>query len=450
MRNTLPRNPLEVFRISGALRFAVNTMNKCADIFKFWKQPSLKAAGDFENMGLMDKFYWSYKSIRPIVVPENGNPIADIIKNNTPPQLPKGFEISHKVTISAVGDLIKVDGLENSRDKLYEHVVEDIFRKDISIANLESQLGPDDAADYVFTSKEPPPLFCTPKQYEALKGHKVKQFSVLNTACNHTFDMGLEGLERTLQQLEKDKIKDLGTNRRSSEKKNGKVIELNGIRIGFVSATFGLNGKVVPKGKEHMVNVVKFHKKGEDESFTPALLKEQIHFCKQKHCHIIIASLHWGYEYECFPRSRQIETAHAIIEAGVDVIISHHPHILQPLEFYTPKRAPKKTAVIAYSLGNLTSSFSAPYLVLSGILNLTIFKGTDKGREMILIGDVKLIPVVQLEKENEGNRYFQLKKLSKLKAASGDQEEEDYISAIKSYADLALHGPRVSSPTPGT
>ncbi|MCP5105837.1 MAG: CapA family protein [bacterium] len=351
-----------------------------------------------------------------------------------------GFKEKGRVTFGAVGDLIKVEGLENSKDKLYEDTADLIFDKDISYGNLESQLTGQDLGSYIFSDKETPPLCCTPGQYDALKSHKGKNLTLMHTACNHTLDMGLEGLETTLAQLQKDNITDLGTNRQPGEQSKGRIIEKNGIKMGFVSVTFGLNGKEVPEGKEYMVNVVGFHHRDPDEKPVDlTLLKEQIAFCKEQECDIIIASLHWGYEYEFYPRFQQVDMAHTIVEEGVDIIVSHHAHVIQPLEYYTPRRDPGKTAVIAYSLGNLTSSFSAPYLVLSAVLDLTILKGTVKGENKTVISDAKLVPVVQVESVEGDLPVIRVEKLDTFRARKGESgEENDYIAAVERYAAIIL------------
>lgn len=440
MKSRLPATPLEALSLSGALRFIVGTVHKCADIFGFWKHPAKKTAGDFEEMTLTDKIYWGYKSKKPVIYPEKGSQTEAFFKENSkPPTLPGGFEKKHTVTFGAVGDLIKVPGLENAVDKLYEKVADLIFDKDVSYANLESQLTGQDMGAYIFSDKEAPPLCCTRDQYDALKGHKGKQFTLVHTACNHTFDMGLEGLETTLTQLQKDSIIDLGTNREADEQQKGRIIEKNGIKIGFVSATYGLNGKEVPEGKEYMVNVVKFHSGDPGKEIDLSLLNRQISFCKEQGCDIIMASLHWGYEYEFFPRQKQIETAHAIVEAGVDVIVSHHSHVIQPMEYYRPQRDPDQTAVIAYSLGNLTSSFSAPHLVLSGILNLTIVKGPVNGKEKTFVENAQIIPVVQRELTDGGLPVIQLEKLETFSTGKGKTpEEKNYIAGVQKYAKLVL------------
>ncbi len=442
MKSRLPSTPLEALSISGVLKFIVKTIHTWADLFGSWKYPAKKAAADFEDMSLLDKIYWGYKSKNPIVKAEKGSNLETFFKNNSRDiALPVGFESLLSARFAAVGDLIKVDGLENSRDRLYEQVADLIFDSDISYANLESQLTGRDIGEYKFSDKETPPLCLSKDQYEVLKGHRGKQFTVMHTACNHTFDVGLEGVETTLTQLEKDRILDVGTNRVPSEQAKGRILEKNGLKIGFVSATYGLNGKKVPGGKEYTVNVVKFHpgkKPTADGNVDLSLLNRQIADCKGQGCDLIVASLHWGYEYEFFPRKHQVEMAHALVEAGVDVVLSHHPHVLQPVEFYRPRRDPERTAVIAYSLGNLTSSFSAPHLVLSGILNLTLVKGKVNGGVKTLVREVRLFPVVQrdfVEGDLPGIRLEKLEVLSGDRA--GSQEEEGYLSAVKKYAGLS-------------
>jgi poly-gamma-glutamate synthesis protein (capsule biosynthesis protein) len=441
MKSNLPATPMEALAISNVLRAVVKIIHTWADISGCWKYPSSKAAGDFEKMSLIDKMYWGYKSKKPVIHPEKGSGLESFFKKNKGPiSLPNDFEIKNTVTFGAAGDLIKVNGLENSQDKLYEDIADILFDKDISYANLESQLTAQDLGVYNFNTKETPPLCCSIQQYNALKSHKGKQYTMLHTACNHTLDMGLEGLETTLNQLQDDNILDLGTNRYPGEQKKGRIIEKNGIKMGFVSATYGLNGKKIPQGKEYMINVVPFHNKDSaGNNIDISLLHQQILYCREEKCDIIIASLHWGYEYEFFPRQEQVNMAHDIIEMGVDAIVSHHAHVLQPMEYYRPQRDPGKTAVIAYSLGNFTSSFSAPHIVLNAILNLTFVKGTMKGEAKTLIKDAQLTPVVQVEATDGDLPYLRIEKLADL-SANKDKNiaQKDYISALEKYAAMVL------------
>jgi poly-gamma-glutamate capsule biosynthesis protein CapA/YwtB (metallophosphatase superfamily) len=441
----LPATPMETLSLSGAVAVIVKALHKAADTFGFWNHPAKKTAGDFEEMSLMDKIYWGYKSKNPIKKVEKDRQLEEHFKKSSAPiQVPEGFDAHRQLTFAAVGDVIKVAGLEHSKDFLYEDMAELIVDKDISYANFESQLTSQDLGAYVFSDKETPPLCCSSAQYEAIKGHKNKQYTIMHTACNHTFDMGLEGIETTLAQLEQDGIVDLGTNREAAMQRRARVLVKNGVKLGFVSATFGLNGKEVPKDKEYMVNVVKFHRKDTIDNIDGvdiSLLENQIDDCRAQGCDIIFASLHWGYEYEFFPRGHQVEMAHKLVEMGVDVIVGHHSHVLQPVEYYHPKRDSEQTAVIVYSLGNLTSSYSAAHLVLSGILNITIAKGNVQGIEKTLVTEAKVIPVVQVEETEEGLDKIRIKRLENFVDDNETSENPDlraYVASIKEYASLVI------------
>jgi poly-gamma-glutamate synthesis protein (capsule biosynthesis protein) len=117
--------------------------------------------------------------------------------------------------------------------------------------------------------------------------------------------------------------------------------------------------------------------------------------------------------------------------------------VLQPVEYYRTQRDPDKTAVIAYSLGNLTTSFSAPHLVLSGVLNLTIVKGNVNDEEKTFVREAKLIPVVQRDFTDGDLPVIQLEKLETFsagKAGNIANEEKAYISVVERYADIVLGG----------
>jgi poly-gamma-glutamate synthesis protein (capsule biosynthesis protein) len=71
----------------------------------------------------------------------------------------------------------------------------------------------------------------------------------------------------------------------------------------------------------------------------------------------------------------QVELAHELAERGVDAIIGHHPHVIQPMELYTTKRDKNRMVPIYYSLGNLINAFSAEELCQSAVAKLSLSKG---------------------------------------------------------------------------
>lgn len=428
MKSSLPLNPMKVLKVSLFLRFILYIVKACADLFQFWKRPFKQAAACFEHMSVFDKLYWVYKSNNHIIHPEKGMEKNAFYYHPTFHQ-PGEKEVRSCISLSAVGDLIKINGIEKSKNKLYSQVSDLIFSTDISIANLESPISHTRMPSLEFSSGEAPAIFCSKAQYRVLTTHNHQKYTILNTATNHILDRGEEGIESTLRQLESDEIWNLGTGQNKVQL--GVIIEKKGIKTGFISATFGVNGKKIPDMQKYTVNIASFHGKKKNLS----IIEKQISYCHNQECDIIIASLHWGYEYEFYPREHQREIAHHIVETGVDVIISHHPHVLQPCELYKPVRALYKNAFITYSLGNITSNFSSPALVLSCIVNLSICKGTLNGNEGVFIDHIRCIPVVQVETIEKSGSVYHIETLNHL-IASGNYKSDRDIKQMCEYSDM--------------
>ncbi|MFA5041762.1 MAG: CapA family protein [Bdellovibrionales bacterium] len=434
----LPSTPADVLELSSrALGLAMKSAVRLAALFGCWKHSYKNAATSFEEMALPDMIYWAFKCTNPIVRPEKGDSIGDIVKtDNRDAGLPQGFEKQASLTLAAAGDLLQADGLDHSKDVLFENIADLLFDRTISFANFESPITEQELKKEVIGDKGPPFECCSRKQFDLLKGHKGKNFTVMNTANNHIFDMGVEGIETTQKVLSNENILNIGTNATPDDFGRGRIIEKEGIRIGFVSATFGLNGRVVPDGDAYRINVARLLSKKAPPELK--ILKRQIDDCKSKKCDFIVASLHWGHEFEFFPRRRQIEIAHVLVEYGVDAILSHHPHVIQPVDYYRTHRDPNRIAVIAYSLGTLTWRFTAPQYVLSLILNLTLSKGAYKGKEVTYIEKAAVTPVFRSSVDEGGQTVTRIEKLADYLEGRKNNHPPEYIAKIKEYADLAL------------
>jgi len=352
MQGIIPSTPAEVLNLPPAFKTKMNRAFTLAKIFRFWDRPYKKAATAFEEMDVKDKFYWVYKCTNPITRVEKGQRAADLVSpNKRIVDLPKGFEKQASITMGAAGDLFQTEVLANSKDIFFENVTDLLFDQTISYANFESPITEQELKQEGLSDQEIPIECCTPTQFDILKGHKGKNFNIINTANNHMFDLGIEGVRATQKILKETGILDVGTNGTPAEYGQGKIITKDGIKIGVVSATFSLNGRQMPADENYRINVSKLTSKFSKPELD--ILKLQIDHCKAQGCDFIIASLHWGYEFEFFPRQQQVDTAHALVEYGVDAILGHHPHVIQPVEYYRTKRDNNRVAVIAYSLGSL-------------------------------------------------------------------------------------------------
>lgn len=437
MQDTPPFAPADFLQLSRAFRFKMAIVFICAQVFGFWDRPDKRAATAFEEMTLWDKYYWAYKNRHPITRVERGEQLSDLIQTDKGVVgLPPGFEKQASLTVGAGGDLFYSQALEHSKDRIFEGITDLLFDQTIAYANLESPLTEQASNDETVSDKDTPVECCSREQFNILKGHKGKRFNVLNTANNHMFDMGAQGVERTQKVLSDEGILDVGTNSTPGEFGQGKILVKDGIKLGFVAATFGLNGRNMPAGEEYRIHVAKLSPKCADPELD--LLKRQIDHCKSQGCDFIIASLHWGYEFEFFPRKKQVAACHALVEWGADAILCHHSHVVQPVEYYRTRRDPNRIAVIADSLGSLVWSFSAPYLVLSAILNLTLSKGRVQGKEVTYVEKARVTPVFRSYSDHGDQRVMRIEKLSDHIRGRSAGPRRNYIAEIKHYADLVL------------
>ncbi|MED3786195.1 CapA family protein [Peribacillus frigoritolerans] len=163
-------------------------------------------------------------------------------------------------------------------------------------------------------------------------------FSVVSLANNHMMDYEEQGLLDTIDEFKSADMHYVGVGSNTAEAKNSiDYADVNGVRV----ATLGFTDVY---GKDA---VSKSNKAGLLNS-NPDLLFEMIgkaSDAKQGNADLVVVNMHWGQEYSTSTTDRQKDLAKAIIDAGADIIIGHHPHVLQSFDVY-------KDGIIFYSLGN--------------------------------------------------------------------------------------------------
>lgn len=351
---------------------------------------------------------------------------------------PEGF-VSEKVyRMSAVGDLMKGKHLEVSKDRLYEHVDDLIFGADCSFAQLESTLSPKPPVDFVEALKTggTPQINLTPEEFQTLIQHKSKKYDVLQFANNHIMDCGVEGVEKNIEELNKAGIPYVGVYAGEEASKQVTTTMLDGIKIGWVSHTFSVNGKPVPEDKSWIVNITPFHVVANPDT---SRIKQQITAAKAAGCDLVIAALHFGMEWEMYPQPQQLAWAHKFAEVGADLVIGTHPHVIQPAEIYHPESDPDKSVPMLYSLGNFTGAMACPYTALSTVANLSIAKGRLNGVERTMITGLQLTPVVCMAEEDEGGKLnAAVYPLTDLNKRDLDPKAHEYVRKVNKYADIVL------------
>jgi poly-gamma-glutamate synthesis protein (capsule biosynthesis protein) len=193
-------------------------------------------------------------------------------------------------------------------------------------------------------------------------------------------DKGERGILNTMDFWESHpEIAYLGIHR-SQESRDTKlvIIEKNSITVGFLSYTYGTNFIPLPRDKPYLVSLID----------TETMAREIA--ALRPHCDFLVVSMHWGTEYEFDYSPVQEKLAQFLADNQVDLIIGHHPHVLQKLAVLKGKGG--GTAFCAYSLGNFLAAQQTmrPRTLLGGILCIRLKKEAAR----INVEEAGIIPVV--------------------------------------------------------
>ncbi|MFA5383508.1 MAG: CapA family protein [Eubacteriales bacterium] len=230
-------------------------------------------------------------------------------------------ENTNKVVINFAGDTVLACSFENIVKENYSYPFANLacFKdSDLSMLNLENPI----TARGIKVPKKFNFRMC-PDYVKILQDGGV---DIVNLANNHTGDYGAQGIEDTLRYLDDAGIKHVGAGPDRADARKPVVIECKGIKFGFLGY---YNNPDFTAGTN---------------PFNERILKEDICNLK-KIADYVIVNFHWGEENAGRPKPYQITLAHLAVDSGADLIVGHHPHVLQGIEKYN-------NGIIAYSLGN--------------------------------------------------------------------------------------------------
>jgi poly-gamma-glutamate synthesis protein (capsule biosynthesis protein) len=159
--------------------------------------------------------------------------------------------------------------------------------------------------------------------------------NIVSVANNHTLDYGREAFADTLYHLTDYGIKYVGGGANLAEAGKWEIIEIDGYKIAFLAAS-----RVLPTVDWYAAG----NRSGLFAAYDTTQLNRQISLAKEEADYVIVY-LHWGVMYNTRPEQYQRSMAFGFIDAGADLVLGAHPHVLQGFEFYNG-------GLIAYSLGN--------------------------------------------------------------------------------------------------
>lgn len=252
---------------------------------------------------------------------------------------------------------------------MYDDVDEYIASFDLAFINQETLMGGDDLGLSGY------PNFNSPQDL----GRDLADigFDIVNIANNHMCDKSEKGLAGTIAFWESEEMADitlLGGYKSAEDYDNIRVVERDGIKLAFLSYTYGTNGMRLPASSEYVVPYIN----DADIIRQSALANEA--------GDLTIVSIHWGEENVSAPTDEQRRVAKLLAENGADVILGHHPHVLQPIEWIETERG---STLCIYSLGNLLSAMMYWQNMVGGFFTFDIVKMSDG---CVYVDDPEFVP----------------------------------------------------------
>jgi poly-gamma-glutamate synthesis protein (capsule biosynthesis protein) len=217
---------------------------------------------------------------------------------------------------------------------------------DLAVGNLECAVADGGrAVEKQFTFR------AHPRALEVVAPH----FGAVSLANNHSADFGAAGLLQTMDRLRAARIPFFGAGKNLSEAHRPLIVERKAVRV----ALLGYN-EFQPRWFEAGPSTP-----GVAWSEDEQILRD-MRAARAAGAHIVIPVIHWGWEHETRPCSRQRELARTLIDAGADAVVGGHPHVTQGAEIYRGK-------LVLYSLGNLVfNGFESQEANTGWLLHLTV------------------------------------------------------------------------------
>lgn len=255
-------------------------------------------------------------------------------------------EADQPVNLVFSGDILLSDhvmnaykngGIRSVLDSQFQSVIDEA---DIFMANEEFPFSTrgTPAEDKQFTFRVAPSLIFVFKELG---------IDIVTLANNHAMDYGTDALLDTCDTLDKAGIARVGAGKNLDEAKAPVILEAQGKKIGFLGAS-----RVIPVGSWNATST----KPGMLTTYDPKILVDEIKKLRDQ-CDYLVVYVHWGIERNETPEDYQRSLGKQYIDAGADVVIGSHPHVLQGVEYYKGKP-------IVYSLGNFIFGSSIPKTAL--------------------------------------------------------------------------------------
>ena len=289
--------------------------------------------------------------------------------------------VSKKIYLGFVGDIMLDRGMKNSVEKYgngdyifaFEKIKDYLNSFDILFGNLEGPISDKGTLSGSIYSFRMDP--------RSAKSLKEAGFDILSVANNHMGDWGKVAIKDTFQNLKDAGIVYSGGGKNKDEAYEPKIILVGDTRIAYLS--FSEFGKGYLEATDSAAGIAIIS----DEKLKLGIEKAE------SENDIVIASFHFGEEYKTEPNAYQKNIAHKAVDYGADLVVGHHPHVVEPIEKYKDK-------YIAYSLGNFVFDQHFSKETMEGL----VLKATVENKKITEVSSDKTII----------NKYYQPELTTKL------------------------------------
>lgn len=266
-----------------------------------------------------------------------------------------------ELTVLMVGDILVHRGVwesgqraDGTRDygHLFANVADDVSAADVALVNQETILGGEEVGPFSGY-----PVFNGPQ--EIGDAEVAAGFDVVLCATNHACDKGMAGIESELGFWRSSHPGVVVAGMADSQEAYDAVpmIERANHRIAVLNYTYGMNGIPLPEPwAAHMLD--------EDA------IARDADAAREAGAEAIVACPHWGVEYAAAPSDDQRHWAKVLADAGADVIVGGHPHVIQPFE--TIEDASGRVVPVFWSMGNFTSTQPRKDTMVGGMATATL------------------------------------------------------------------------------
>jgi poly-gamma-glutamate synthesis protein (capsule biosynthesis protein) len=241
-----------------------------------------------------------------------------------------------------------------------------------------------------------------------IKGLKNAHFNVLSVANNHIMEHGERAFWFTVNSLKENNITPVGVANKAE------ILEINNLNIAIMAYSF----------IEDFIDNPAYNKISSEKKIFGDIKKIR------NSVDLIILSVHWGDEFIDRPSPLQVMFAHKAIDSGANIILGHHPHVLQGIEKY-------HNGLIAYSLGNFIFDMSQESARKSMVLHVEVSKNGISNEKILPIYLKNDYRVDLLHDERANNLVSEIKSLSS-KSIAGDLSEFDK-KMLDYTVDVAIH-----------